>query len=115
MAVYEKLNFGMFRRIGDIWQENDVVQKYYIEVFLIQLRMHVILTGLSTESGQNSLDHMINFHFLLTIQLIEIFPVDLIKDVCNIHRFPTGSWFQPYLQKSVNIRDILRCTEKIPT
>ena len=50
-------NFGTFMRIGDIWQENDIVKtnsRYrvdpnYVEVFLIQLRISVTLTRLPTE------------------------------------------------------------------
>ena len=44
------LNFGTFRRIGDIWQENDIakflgrVDLNYVEVFFIQLKIPVIFT-----------------------------------------------------------------------
>ena len=62
------LIFGTFRRIGDIWQQNNIVinSRYRvdsspIEVYLIQLRMPVIFSGLPT-------GNMHFGHFLLTIQ-----------------------------------------------
>ena len=72
----------MFRTIGDIWQENDIVKnsRYgvelnYVEIFLIQLRMPVIFTGLSTGSG--------NFmNFLILSQLSDSVDVPSASSGC---------------------------------